>query len=108
MKYVIHNPDNLPEKELPTIFGFNNGKIGNSDWQGVIVSEDGFMLGGHICSSEGFMFGDLGIIKGNEPRHEIFRNHYPKGYKMDFVGYDDVSTHDKLQAAFRLNKGKEA
>jgi len=100
MEYEVYNPHGRPASELPVIYGFNNGgPVGFLD--ACLMAEDGTYLGGHICSSEGFMLGDLGIRKGSRPdRHETFRAHYPDGYRMDFVSYDAVPACVGLQAAF--------
>lgn len=105
-KFAIFNPHNKPVEELPTIYGFNNGgSYGFMD--ACLIAEDGTPLGGHICSSEGFMYGDLGILSGyRSDRHETFRAHYPDGYRMDFVPYDDVKEHAGLNAA--ITKIKDA
>lgn len=107
-EFEIYNPHNKPEEELPTIFGFNNGgSLGF--FHGCLIAEDGTGLGSHLCSTEGYMYGDLGILKGRRPdRHETFKKHYPDGYKMDFVSYDDVPKNEKLQKAFELSKKGEA
>lgn len=99
---AVHNPRGKPVEELPIIYGFNNG--GAPGWyDGTLISADGHILGGHVCSSEGFMWGDLGIIEGSRPdRHETFQKHYPDGYRMEFVGFGDVSGHAGLQEAFKL------
>lgn len=39
-------------------------------------------------------------------RHEGFRKHYPDGYRMDFIGEDEVKTHAGLKAAYKLNQEK--
>ncbi len=50
---VVFNPHNKPVEELPFIYGFCNG--GQFGWmEGVLVSQDGHILGGHICSSESY------------------------------------------------------
>lgn len=98
--YAIFNPYNKPVAELPVIYGFNNG--GNKGWySAVALSQDGFQLGGHICSSEGYMPHDLGILAGTRPdRHkEEYQNHYPEGYRMDFVGYNEIKNHVGLNKA---------
>lgn len=102
--YAIYNPHQKPVDELPFIIGFNNG--GSPGWfSGVLIAEDGTGLGGHLCSHEGFMYGDLGILDGSRPdRHEGFRQHYPDGYRMDFVSHADVLTDARLTKAFELNK----
>lgn len=101
MEYEVYNPHNKPIEELPFIYGFNNG--GQPGWyHGCLVAADGTPLGGHICSSEGFMYGDLGILEGTRPdRHEGFKKHYPDGYRMDFV--TDLDNHAGFKEACRLN-----
>lgn len=103
MKNAIHNPNDMPEHMLPVIYGFNNG--GSPGFMSaVLIAQDGTPLGGHICSNEGFMPGDLGILEGaRADRHEGFRKHYPDGYRMEFVGYDAVANHAGLQEAFKKN-----
>lgn len=100
---AVFNPQNKPINELPVIYGFNDG--GGKDWlHAVLLSEDGVHLGSHICSSEAYMPADLGIIEDTRPdRHERFRKHYPNGYRMEFVGYDNVSAHAGLNKALKLN-----
>lgn len=101
-KTAMHNPYDKPIKELPVIYGFNNG--GNSSMlSGVLLAEDGTQLGGHICSSEAYMPADLGVLENTRlDRHETFKEHYPNGYRMEFVGYDDFSAHDGLKVAVKL------
>lgn len=101
---AAYNPHNKPMEELPTIYGFNNG--GASDWlEGCIIAESGHCLGGHICSHEGYMPGDLGCLEGScDDRHADFRKHYPNGYKMEFVGSASVRTHAGLRAAYERNQ----
>jgi len=103
--YAVHNPHNKKVEELPVIYGFNNG--GSSSFLSAIsISEDGVQLGGHACSSEFYMPHDLGIVEGaRKDRHEeSYMKHYPDGYRMDFVGYDDAKTHKGLQAALKANQ----
>ena len=98
---AVFNPKDLPLEELPVIYGFNNG--GSPDWlSAMLYAEDGTPLGGHICSHEGYMPNDLGILEGTRPdRHEKFRKHYPDGYRMEFVPYVDAHEHAGLQAALK-------
>lgn len=104
MKYAVYNPNNKSIEELPFIYGFNNGgQVGFMHAQ--LLAQDGTPLGSHLCSSESFMYADLGIYEGTRPdRHEHFKEHYPDGYRMDFISYEDVNNHEGLQAAFELNK----
>lgn len=101
---AVYNPQVLPEDQLPTIYGFCNG--GSPGWlEAAVVAQDGTYLGGHICSSEGYMPADLGVLEGTRPdRHETFREHYPQGYRMAFVPYAQVKGHAGLQAALEANR----
>lgn len=96
MRSTVYNPHGKPESDLPIIYGFNNG--GPREFlSAILVAEDGTFLGGHCCSHEYYMPGDLGILEGSRPdRHETFREHYPDGYRMEFVGFNDVKAHPKL------------
>lgn len=102
--WAVYNPDGKSLEELPVIYGFNNG--GSPGWySAVLLAEDGAHLGGHICSSEGYMEHDLGILEGTRAdRHETFKQHYPGGYRMEFVKGDDVRSHEGLMEAYRLNQ----
>ena len=103
-KFAIFNPHNKPLAELPVIYGFNNGGSPGLYW-GELLAEDGTSLGGHACSNEGFMYGDLGILEGSRPdRHEHFRLHYPDGYRMEFISYAQIMTHPGLDAACKRNQ----
>lgn len=107
-RIAFFNPHDKPIDELPVIYGFNNG--GNPGWYSAcLLAEDGEGLGGHVCSSEGYMPHDLGILEGTRPdRHERFREHYPDGYRMEFVPGDQVMTHPGLEAAYQRNQAKAA
>jgi len=102
--WAIYNPNNLPVEDLPVIYGFNNG--GSPGWFfAQLLAQDGHALGSHICSHEGYMEHDLGILEGSRPdRHEGFRAHYPEGYRMEFVSRSEVRGHAGLTEAYRLNQ----
>jgi hypothetical protein len=52
---------------------------------------------------------DLGVTDGSRPdRHETFREHYPDGYRMDFIPGKDVLSHAGLEAAYQRNQAKAA
>ena len=102
--YAVYNPNNKPIEDLPVIYGFNNG---GSDgwWQAQLIAEDGTGLGGHTCSHECYMRGDLGVLEGTRSdRHEGFKEHYPEGYRMDFVGVEHTKNHPGLEAAYQKNQ----
>lgn len=102
--YAVFNPHGKPVEQLPVIYGFNNG--GEPGWySGVLLAEDGTGHGGHACSHECFMPGDLGVLADSRPdRHEGFAEHYPDGYRMDFVPASAVRSHAGLLAAYKLNQ----
>lgn len=103
-KPAVFNPHNKPIEKLPIIYGFNNGGSPGF-FEAVLISADGHLLGGHCCSHESFMWGDLGILEGSRSdRHEEFRKYYPEGYRMEFVGFDAVNGHAGLQSAFKKYK----
>lgn len=104
MSDAVYNPLNRPVESLPVIYGFNNG--GPEGYKhACLIAENGVFLGDHCCSCEGFMPGDLGIIEGTrEDRHLRFREHYPDGYRMEFVPQAAVKSHARLQAAFAVYK----
>jgi hypothetical protein len=100
----VFNPNDAPVEELPVIYGFNNGGKPGC-YSAVLLAEDGTGLGGHICSHEGYMPNDLGVLEGTRPdRHKGFREHYPDGYRMAFVPRDEVNGHEGLLAAIERNQ----
>lgn len=105
-KVAVFNPQDLPVEDLPAIYGWNNG--GSSFMlDACLIAEDGTGMGGHVCSHEGYMLNDLGILEGSRPdRHEGFREHYPNGYRMVWVPSDQVLTHPGLEAAYQCNQVK--
>ena len=104
MNLEIFNPQNKPVDELPKIYGWNNGGSPGF-YHAVLLAEDGNAMGSHVCSSEFFVTGDLGLLKGTRPdRHEGFRQHHPDGYQMVYIPPDQVKTHEGLTAACERNQ----
>lgn len=103
--WAIHNPSNQPIIDLPVIYGFNNGGVGGF-WSAVLLAEDGTFLGDHLCSDEAYMPADLGVTEGYRPdRHEKFQEHYPEGYRMEFVSYEDIESHPTMMSV--INKAED-
>ena len=48
----------------------------------------------------GYMRSDLGMYLGDS-RELAVRNHYPDGYRTEFVPLAQVEAHDGLQAALK-------
>lgn len=105
--WAVFNPHSKPLEDLPVIYGFNNG--GSPGWyNAVLLAEDGTGLGGHLCSHEGYMEGNLGILEGTRPdRHEGFRTHYPEGYRMEFIASEHLEGHEAFNKACELNKAQQ-
>lgn len=104
-KRAVFNPHAKSLDALPVIYGFNNG--GSPGWMSAVaLAEDGTVLGGHCCSHEGYMEGDLGIIEGTRTdRHtNDYQKHYPEGYRMEFVPSEEIDKHEALNKAFSLNE----
>ncbi len=108
--WAVVNPNDRPIDGLPIIYGFNNGGSPGL-LSAVLIAADGTVLGRHGCSAEGYMEHDLGILEGSRPdRHETFAEHYPDGYKMEFVPSSafDYETGSwavpSLERALKLNK----
>jgi hypothetical protein len=95
------SPTNADPTTLPRIFCFANGASGMG-WHGVIIAEDGEILGGHCSSNEMWLRHDLGIGEGSfyKSRREDFARKYPAGYVAEWVSYADAKHHPGLQAAF--------
>lgn len=97
---AVFNPHDRPVDGLPVIFGYSHGGL-PGDMVGILIAQDGAMMGSHVSSNEGFMPGDLGVLKDSRPdRHEDFREHYPKGYRMEFVSREEMEKgHAGVKAA---------
>jgi len=86
------------------IYCFSNTKNGG-EGPAVAMGDDGVVLGGHFCSHEGFVPGDLGVTEGSRPdRHKTYKEHFPDGYEMEFVPVRELDSHEGLQKAFELNQ----
>jgi len=107
---TVYNPHNKELSGLPVIFGFNNGGSPGL-YSAVLIAEDGTALGGHVCSHEGYMEHDLGILEGTrEDRHEEFRKHYFDGYRMEFLTLDQAlsAKNEKFSLALKRYEEKYA
>lgn len=106
VRNAVFNPMGVDPATLPIIYGFNNGGSPGF-YYAQLIAEDGEVMGSHLCSHEGYMPGDLGIIEGHRAdRHESFKMKYPSGYRMCFVPYDEVDTHPGLEEACLRNQAE--
>lgn len=96
----IYNPQKRPVGDLPVVFGFPHTQYGHTDWGGIALSQDGVKLAHHVSSCEGWLAIDLGTSKfGNPSRHAAFREHYPDGFRTEYVGSEKDCQHEGLNAA---------
>ena len=98
-KWHVYNPNDLPIESLPVIYGYNAGPTPNRMFAARQIAEDGTRFPGYGCSNEAYMEGDLGIFSPYGERKELFHAKYPDGFRMAFVGLNDVEKHVGLQAA---------
>lgn len=105
-RVAVHNPHDKPLDQLPRIYGMVNG--GYTGWLDCIaIAADGHILGGHVCSEEGYLPCDLGVLEGTRAdRHGEYQKHYPDGYVMEHVPYINIKTHEGLQKAIELYKSR--
>lgn len=104
---VAFNPHNKPVEDLPTIWCFNNGGSPGF-FDAVALAENGDVLGGHLCSHEGFIPGDLGAHVGHRlDRHENqYSKCYPDGYKMHFIPSSELENHQGINDACKKHQEK--
>lgn len=106
--FAVHNPHGKEIDELPVIYGLRDGG-GMGFQRAIALSEDGYVLGTHLCSHEGYVPHGLGCLKLTRPdRHrDQYIPHYPDGYRMEFVPSEQVEGHAKLNEAIRLGIERE-
>lgn len=89
---------------LPKIFVFcNSGRCAEGrtvqDHPMVAIAEDGHVLAGHICSHHGFAMHDMGI-NANGWKRDLYANHYPGGFEVEWVEPSTFDSHEGLKRAF--------
>ena len=92
---------------MTKIYGFFDSTKEFGDALAVAITEDGEVLATHVCSSEGFASGDLGMRKGHTAKHDLYDKVCPDGWECEFVLIrDDRDNHAGLQAALNAHKEK--
>ena len=80
-----------------------------TEWQHVMaMCEDGEVLAGHLSSNRTWAMHDIGIT--SDWKHDLYQEHCPDGYELEWIDHNDVNTHVGLEAAYQLNQklAKEA
>ena len=76
----------------PFIYVFCNQKCcdGSGDWHSMIgIAEDGACLSGHVCSSHGWAFHDMGIDE-NGWKRDLYAKHYPDGFQVKWIEVEEL------------------
>lgn len=90
--------------DKPKIYCFSN--VAGGGWGiAMAMAEDGTVLAQHLCSNEGYIPIDLGVGEDSRfDRNEEYSKHYPDGYEIEYVAAVDVSSHEGVTEAYRLNQ----
>lgn len=92
----------MAKKQLPKIFVWCNGC--SPQWHNAsAITEDGFGIGGHVCSSHGFIAHDMGVDKDGWKR-DIYAKYYPDGFEVEYVDKEEIRNHPGLTAALDKNQ----
>lgn len=80
-----------------TIYATVNG---GSDgwWNAIAICECGSALAGHISSTHGWAKHDMGLDNDVMKQHAKYRAHCPDGYKLVWVGSDELRSQIKNKA----------
>ena len=103
-------------KEKPKIYlycihtgtgrGIVRGSTPGGDVMGYALAEDGTILTSHYSSNESFSKHDMGLT--SDWKHEIYEEHYPNGFELEWIEESNCDEHIGFQKAFAKNKGPEA
>jgi hypothetical protein len=90
----------------PKIYVFcEPGGFEPGDVIGHALAEDGTGLCSHLSSNPSFSRHDMGIT--SDWKHDIYKDHYPDGYELEWIETKDLDTHPGFIAAYDLNQEKE-
>lgn len=87
------------------IYVFGNERWGN-DYLGFAMAEDGSVLGSHLSSNEEWLASDLGAT--SDRNHEAYADHYPDGFEVEYIPFDNVEKHEGLIEAVKRNAERAA
>ena len=87
---------------LPKIYIYPTIVWESGDMVCVALAEDGHALASHLSSNERYAKHDMGIT--GTWKRDTYHAHYPDGYELVWVDFDDVETHEGLLAAYALNQ----
>jgi hypothetical protein len=70
----------------------------------VALAEDGTGICSHLSSNIMYAKHDIGI--SSDWKHDLYKNHYPNGYELEWIDNEDIHTHEGLEIAFKRNNIK--
>jgi hypothetical protein len=73
---------------------------GENDVVGYAIAEDGIGIASHLSTNIGYSKHDMGLT--SDLKHDIYKEHYPEGYELEWV--DSPDTHEGLKKALALNE----
>ncbi len=88
------------------LYLFVNNKSAMRDWLDCLsMTDDGTILGNHICSHMNYMIHDL---HDRTDRLEKIKNHFKdEPYEIELLTYDDCESHEGFQQALKLSNEKD-
>jgi len=88
------------------LYLFVNNADNQQGWNDCLsITDDGYVLGNHICSHMGYMQHDL---HDRPDRLEKIKSHFgDKPYEVEILSYEDCKTHTGLNAAVALAQGRK-
>ena len=91
--------------ELPKVYVFLNGG-GPGLYHCIGLAEAGTVLAQHGRTTEEYAPHDLGVT--SDWKHDLYREHYPDGFEVEFVYGVRFKAHEGVQAAVKAANAKEA
>jgi hypothetical protein len=90
------------------LYLFVNGILGNghdSTFDCLSLTDDGHILGNHICSHMGYMTQDL---HDHPQRLERIKKHFGnEPYEVEILSYPDAVNHEGFQESLRLARERQ-
>lgn len=109
---AMQDPNQNPQQHpKPTIYCFIQGEPWPGDVSVVALAESGALLASHVSSSAEWARNDIGappegaeLTPIGHSKHRVYGEHYPKGYRVEWVERDAVESHPGVQAAYDANR----
>lgn len=70
------------------------------------IADDGHWIASHISSDEEWAKSDIGVT--SKRKHDIYNEHFPNGWEIEWIGKEHIFSHPGLLAALEKNKVEQA